>query len=501
MNFTVLHKYIFAFVFGLTSSFSLPPFGLFFLMPMGFIGLLLLLIYSHTKKEQFVLGYIFGFGHFLFSLNWIKNALMVEADKFEWLKPFALIGIPAILAIYIGCVAVISSMVRHRRVLLCWTFSITWTLCEILRSYFIFPFPWNLLGYASYVSNVISQFASVIGVYGLSFMLVMFSTVFITKSFKAIMSCIMMFIFIYSFGYYRLSNQSINNSEKLKVRIIHYTPTKHHFGDQDEWKTQIDDMIYLSNAEYQNTPDFIVWPEAVLPFKDSSMLIPAVMGLLPQGSWLISGADRVQDELYQTKYYNSMLSISSNGDIKSVYDKHILVPFGEYIPARWMFPSLIQKIAYGIGDFSVGEKYQLLEVNGKYAIPLICYEAIFTFFLNKFAIDKANMIINVTNDSWFGDSIGPKQHFEMVKFRAIEYGLPLIRAANGGISSVVNRYGIESISTGSKQNRALDVDVYIDKVKSTFYHENLLSLQILFCAISFITYSFIFFMIIRKHKA
>ncbi len=483
-------RLLICFCLGTIASLSLPPFGFLFFLPISFTALLHVLLTSKSKRLSFYYGWFFGFGYFLFSLSWIGNALMVEADKFAWMKPIALIGIPAFLGIYIGLVAFISSMVPNSKILSCWIFAITWTLAEVIRSYFIFPFPWNILGYSFYSSNELSQFASILGVYGLSFIAVLFSSIFITRSLKAILISILFMGTIYLFGSTRLSKQHVDNTDVLSVRIVHSGQLAHHLGDQDKLIKQIKDLIKLSSQAYKSRPDVIIWPEAIVPLEHGGNITKVLSDNLPKGSCLITGSDRISYTIDKYKYYNSIISIDPNGEIGSIYDKHILVPFGEYIPMRWLFPSIIQKVAYGIGDFSSGEGNNLINIDQIKALPLICYEAIFSFYLKKFQLSDVDFIINITNDSWFGDSIGPKQHFYMSKFRAIEYGMPLIRVANGGISGFIDKYGIDLIKIDDKQG--VVQDVYVPKMisEATFYQKYLHVIQAIFLIVSIISYIF-----------
>lgn len=485
---------------GSIASLSLPPFGFLFAFPVSLSPFLYILLSAETRKLRFYYGWLFGFGYFLFSLSWIGNALMVEADKFAWMKPIALIAIPAFLAIYIGCVSFISSILPNNKMLSCWIFAITWTLAEVIRSYFVFPFPWNLIGYAFYSSDELSQFASIIGVYGLSFIYVLFSSILVTRSFKCILFSVLCIGIIYSYGDFRLSAKELYNGEKMVVRIVHSGQLTHHLGNKDKLINQINDLIKLSNKEYSNAPDLIIWPEAIVPLETSSNIPSILSNNIPEGSWLVSGADRIGYGLDGQKYYNSMVSINANGHVDSIYDKHILVPFGEYIPMRSVFPSIIQKVAYGMGDFSAGEGGELLDVKQAKALPLICYEAIFSFYLNKFPLRDVSFIINVTNDSWFGDSIGPKQHFYMSKFRALEYGIPMLRVANGGISGLIDEYGVDIVKIDDNTGVVKDVEVPKVEHRPTFYQEYLYILQFIFLAISLLSYGFVIWVLYKPRN-
>jgi apolipoprotein N-acyltransferase len=153
------------------------------------------------------------------------------------------------------------------------------------------------------------------------------------------------------------------------------------------------------------------------------------------------------------------------------------VPFGEYIPLRWLFPKFIEKIAYGLGDLTLGKEFPLIKIGESYALPIICYEALFSTYISNFDLNKAEFIVNVTNDNWFGDSIGPHQHLAMARFRAIEYGKPLIRIANTGISAAFDRFGKNLDSIPLNHQGIIDLKIDITQRAKTFYGTNIVWLS------------------------
>lgn len=482
---------IYAFLLGiLSSSFALPSINHIILLPVA-LSLFLEILYNTHYKKRFRLGYSFGLGYFSISLSWIGNALLVEADKFAWLQPIALLLIPGVLAVYIGICCALTSFVKQTRLWLWLTFSTTWVALELVRSWFLIPFPWNLIGYSASYSLAFSQLASVVGIYGLSFIVMLVSTTFFTRSWRVILIMLTSLILITFWGTYRLSKTSADNmNSPFVVRIVQPNFAEHHFGDQSIRIKHINNLIEVSAGTADKAPDVIIWPEAVLPlYMNDDLLLKIIAHNLNTKNWLVSGADRVAFNNNVKTYHNSMISTNLEGKLASFYDKHILVAFGEYIPLRSLMPNYIEKIAYGMGDFTIGKDYTLLDIgSGIKAIPLICYEAVFSTFINNFAIDKASILINVTNDSWFGDSLGPYQHLSISRFRAIEYGKPLMRAANNGISAAFDSYGIELGTIPLNKRGYLDVQASTSNIK-TLYPQNMLLLQAFLCLLLFICYA------------
>jgi len=459
-----------SFLLGILASLALPPVGFIWVLPLALPIFLELLQRLPDKKSQFLFGWCFGYGHFIFSLSWIGNALMVEADKFAWMKPISLLGIPAFLACYIGVVAVITGFARSNRYMMWWMFALAWVLLELARSYLIFPFPWNLLGYSFAPSLVMSQFASVIGIYGLSWLLVLAGSVLFTRSVIAISLICLLMGSVYLWGYEYLKKEGVDEGF-ITLRLVQPSPPHHHLGDVNERASQIRKLVFLSQGQPSaSAPDAIVWPEGVLPLIGHDQVLKTIASLLPRESWLLTGADRVTNDHL---YHNSIISSTPEGDVASYYDKHILVPFGEYIPLRWLLPAFIEKVAYGMGDFTIGKEYSVIKVGDNYAVPLICYESLFSLFVNNFPLARAGFLLNVTNDDWFGDSLGPYQHLAMAKFRAIEYGKPLVRVANSGISMAVDFHGRELASIPLGASKAIDLQIKLVLKETTFYCANI----------------------------
>ncbi|MBS0236746.1 MAG: apolipoprotein N-acyltransferase [Proteobacteria bacterium] len=400
--------------------------------------------------------YIFALGYFITSLYWISYSLSIDAAKFGWLKPFSVLGIPALLALpysFVGLLCHISKTERYH-----WVFVHSWFLIEMLRSYI---FPVNLLGDMTMASIHFVQFASVVGVYGMTAVVLWLSGAIAGNKPKEIMVAMTVFIVIYAFGYHRLTNQEPVKFHDVEVLLVQPN-NPFNMGDDAVKQTSIDKLRELSSSiPYSGKQRYIIWPEASWPKALELLELPPdgpvkghivqwgeISMFIPGNNKLVFGYDRLaynynkaDNKFDKPIMHNSMAVLDNMGRVLSNYDKRLLVPFGEYVPMRWMLALLMEKVAYGQYDFSPGETSNLMDMGELKAIPLICYEAIFSHYLQSFDTDKADFMIAITNDSWFGAGLGPYQHFAMARMRTIEYGMPMMRAANDGITAVINPYG------------------------------------------------------------
>lgn len=541
-----LYRYISSIFLGFFFSLAFPPFDLFIFVPICLSSLLFITCKTSSIKERFMIGFCFGFGHFTTSLYWISNSLLVEPDKFLWLIPFALFGIPAGLSCIISILPIIwhpfikiflidakqqENLTYSKKVIFSLTcvlfFGSSWTMIELFRSY-AFDFPWNLIGYTSNASNKIMQLASVVGIYGLSFIISCFGFTFYTRNIAtiAIFSSIMIFAYIY--GEFRLQERgremnldpiygkqvcftesdneikteynnepeiierSLNQSDMKKgiyVRMVQPNIHELYNGDKQRGLAALRTLVELSKRKSEYDLDLIVWPESAFPFGFTGVnheIFQALSDVVPKNGFLITGTDRfTKDQNNKLQVFNSMVVIDNEGVIMGFYDKSILVPFGEYIPFQNLF-IFLDKITYGSISFSSNSSPKPLELSGfGYILPLICYEGIFSTLFFRQNPENVIFLLNITNDFWFGETLGPIQHFSMTKIRAIERGSTLLRVANNGISGVIDSYGIPILQ--SDLNTKCSIDLYLPIVEQkTFYDKN--SLLII------ITISFIFIM-------
>lgn len=481
-------KFIYIFLFGALAAIGFAPFNFFPATIISLCALFLFLEKSEGKKVTFWLGFCYGYGYFLAGIYWIAISLLVDAQKFAWLIPFALTLIPAVLALYFAFLALVYKKFRFK--LLSQNivfFAILWVIFEILRSILFTGFPWNLLGYSLFFSDYMVQSANIFGIYGLSFLAVIFSLTMVAitdktrlgKTFSSFL--ILSFAINFIYGYCYINKQNISLKDE-KIRIVQGNIKQDLKWDRYQKYQNLLKHIAISNASNKDDIKIVLWPETAVPyavFEDDEKLLAKIKEAVPQNGFLITGALRFKLDDAKIRIdnaYNSIFAIS-NDEIK-YYDKHHLVPFGEYVPLQKFLP-FIDKITDGAVGFSKGEGAKTVEIQGIKFSPLSCYEVIFP---NEI-IDKNNrpdILINTTNDAWFGNSSGPFQHFNMTRMRAIEYGISLARAANNGISAYIDPFGRVTSSILLNETGFIDVQMIRKLPETPFSKFGNLMLLVLF---------------------
>lgn len=406
-------------------------------------------------------GFWFGLGYFVVGLYWIGYAFLVDAPTFAWLMPFAVLGLPAYLALFTAAGFALARLLWTRDATRLLALAISLTVTEWLRGQLLSGFPWNSFGYALSEPLALAQTASLIGLWGMTFLAVaIFASpaVLIEGSTRgrrpwiAPVAALVLLAAMAVFGAVRLSLQPTVLT-KVKLRIMQpnlQQDVKFNYGAKAEVMQK-----YLTLSDRASGPqstgvsdaNILIWPESAFPFflTREADAMAQIADLLPKGTVLITGAVRAPDlppGVRITRAYNSIYVINHDGSVLSVYDKLHLVPFGEYLP----FQNLMEKLGFVQltrvqGGFIPGTRRRAMEIpNAPRALPLICYEAIFPGDITT-RDDRPGWIINLTNDGWFGISTGPYQHLQQMRLRAVEEGLPVVRAANTGISAVIDPSG------------------------------------------------------------
>ncbi len=483
MKFTVSKNknHLTTLIAGASLALIFAPFNLFFIGFFSISALFLIINNCQKYKSVFYCGLLFGFGFFLAGNYWIAIALLVDAKQHAWLIPFALTLIPLALATYITltCLSYKYAINRlkinqtYQKIII---FAILWLFFEILRANLFSGFPWNLIGYSWLFSIALSQIASIFGIYGLSFFAILcflLPTLFITSSGNKIsyvnllkagkqnqiffITIISLAVASFIFGYNKLSSTKLVTKD-YKIRIVQANIKQNLKWDPQEKFKNFIEHIKLSNKEDIDKVDMVVWSEASIPYaiNNDPDLMSALSQATPKEGILISGGIRANNN----KYWNSIF-VFNKGGIKSHYDKHHLVPFGEYIPLQNYVP-FIKKITQGSEGFSKGDGASHISINQDISIsPLICYEAIFTSYAVDKNSKKPDLLINLTNDSWFGNSTGPYQHLAMARMRSIEQNIPMIRVANSGISAYIDPLGRIKKKTKLNDKGIFDIELEV----------------------------------------
>ena len=416
-------------------------------------------------------GWWFGFGYFLAGLYWIGYAFLVDAPTFGWLLPIAVIGLPAVLAVYTALGVALARMLWVRGAVRILALGVALTASEWLRGHLLTGFPWNAFGYALTAPLALAQAASVCGIWGLTFIAIVVFASPATLSddrtetrrpWLPLALSIAVLAALGGFGAWRLARTPTRLVDGVHLRIMQPNLQQdvrfNYSAKQEVMNRYIALSSRASGPQSQGSQSLgsqslgmgdttqLIWPESPFPFflTHEADALAQITNLLPQGSVLITGAIRLADpdNPAQSGVYNSIDVIDHTGSIAAVYDKVHLVPFGEYLPFEHVLERLgLEELTQQRGGFLAGDRHRLIAIPGApTALPLICYEVIFPDEVIPPG-ERPGWIVNVTNDGWFGFSTGPYQHFQQARVSAIELGLPLARAANTGISAVVDPVG------------------------------------------------------------
>jgi len=405
-------------------------------------------------RPAFVVGWWFGFGYFLAGMWWIGSALLVEADSFAWALPFAVLGVPILLAFFYGFAAALARLFWSEGIGRIAALAFAFGLSEWLRSFVLTGLPWNAIGYAAMPVPLLMQSVSVVGLAGMNALAVfVFAIPALFAGGRHRLAGVALALLIVAmhvgFGAHRLAGAGGTSGETLSVRVVQPSvlmTEKFDSREQDEIFATLLGLSAAPPAAGHAPPALIVWPETSVPYilSERPDALAAIGETLGDGQILLAGAVRAEAGTQEqgNLYYNSVLAINDRGEIVAAVDKVHLVPFGEYLP----FTSALERVGLkqlvaGPMNFAPGVRRQAITlVNGLSAAPFICYEIIFPDLVSV-DVTSANIIVNITNDAWFGDTPGPYQHFRQARIRAVETGLPLVRAANTGISSAIDPFG------------------------------------------------------------
>ena len=475
-----------AFIVGALSCLALPPFHFVPILFVSFGALVCLMdgacfpVFDGAENSRypalrqrvstgFAVGWCFGFGQLLFGLYWISNALLVDAASFGWAVPLSAAALPAGLAFFPALGLVIAALFWSQGIGRVALLAIVWTAAEWGRGHVLTGFPWNLMGYVWIEVSPVLQSVSLVGIYGLSLITVLVAAAPAVladagwrrgQSWLAVGFCTLLITMIWVWGSARLAAAGNNVYPDVVIRIVQPNIEQRLKWRPDQRRTNFERHLNLTSALGSDTVTHVVWPEAATPYylgRDQLRRSEIAVRLEP-GQVLLTGALRAdQGPDGKSRYWNSFLALDHLGRIQTSYDKAHLVPFGEYLPLRSFLAQFgIKKITSGLGDYSAGTGRKTLQVPGAPPFsPLICYEVIFP---GNIVADQPRpaWLLNVTNDAWYGDSTGPYQHLAMAQVRAVEEGLPLVRAANTGISSIVDPYGRKVAQLGLGEGGILD---------------------------------------------
>lgn len=470
------------FLAGALAVLSLPPFSFFAVLFVSFTLLVWLLDGANGNPDSgflgrlrpaFWTGWWFGFGYFTGGLWWLGNALLIEAEEFAWALPIAVFGLPALLAIFYGLATAFARALWSDGLGRIFAVAAGFGLAEWLRSFVLTGFPWNAIGYGAMPVPLLMQSSALVGIFAMSALAVfVFSAPALIATRRGavpgLLLALVLLVAHAGFGYWRLSEPLPEADENIVVRLVQPSIDQSRKWDNAE-RTRIFETLISLTAEPSESgvmPTHVIWPETSVPFLLTSNpeALARIGQTLQDGQMLITGAVREEsgEAGSDKRYYNSIFTIDDEGQIVDAADKVHLVPFGEYLPLASLLQSLgLETIAHVPASFSSGSRRHTVPVgNERHFLPMICYEVIFP---SEMAAEgpPADFILNVTNDAWYGNTPGPHQHFLQAQLRAAETGMPLVRAANNGISAVTDARG--RVIAGMSQNVIGFVDVQLPK--------------------------------------
>jgi apolipoprotein N-acyltransferase len=454
-------RYATALALGAMLAAALPPVDL---TPLIFVVFPLLLWLDDGSNNPWAsarLGYVFGLGYFVAGMYWVAAALFVDIATFWWALPFAMVGLPALMAFYVALAMYAAAQARLRLKLsglagIC-AFAVALSAGEWLRGHLLTGLPWNLVGYvwAGGFPGALAmlQTTAWIGIYGLGFLTILAASLPAllgtpwliplppARRAMPVIAAALLILVPAASGAVRLTMLP-SATTGVWLRLVQPSIVETLKWDPNAVEANFHRLIELSAAPSEHKLSAVIWPEAAATFvleRDGAHRT-AIGAVAPPGSYVISGALHGPAQPSPlTHVWNSIDVIDPAGDIRAQYDKAHLVPFGEYMPMRSILP--FKKLTAGSIDLSAGPGPQTLAVSGLPPFtPLICYEAIFPGAVIDDGARPA-WILNVSNDAWYGRSSGPYQHFAMARTRAVEEGLPLVRVANNGITGVVDAQG------------------------------------------------------------
>ncbi len=409
------------------------------------IGLgFLFLLFSHPErlKAAFWLGWAGGAGYFAATLFWIVEPFFVDVARHGWMAPFALVFTAGGFALFWGAGSALAFWLGRGP----WTRAVAWAVClalmELTRSYILTGFPWALVGHV-WVGWAPMQLAAWVGPHGLTLLTLLLPPLLLVGWWSARIPAVALagiYGALYAAGLWQAATPLPPSEDRPVLRLVQPNAAQHLKWDPDHALRFFERQLDYTAAAADVRPDLIIWPETAVPtvlnraqwalerIGTAAATVPVVLGI---------------QRLDEAKAYNSLIVLGENGQLADLYDKHHLVPFGEYLPLGRVlniFGLSAFTAQQGFG-YTAGPGARTLDLGplGR-ALPLICYEAIFPQDLHAVP-ERADWLLQITNDAWFGQLTGPYQHLAQARLRAVEQGLPMVRVANTGVSAVIDARG------------------------------------------------------------
>jgi len=498
--------FLLPFLLGAITIFGFSPYN-FTLINFFSFSILLFLVLIVKKKTQskyrkkksnrhfFYLGCAFGFGFFLLGNYWISISLTHD-EIFKGLIPFAVILIPLFLSLFFGLAIFSVGPFCEKNIFYILLFSLVFSIFEFLRGNLLTGFPWNLISYTWSWSTESIQILSLLGTYALSLISVTFFCIpflffqnkIIKKNLILLLFFLTMFIGNYLYGLYKINNSTYKFDESIYVKIISPNFSLKDYNNQSEI-SQLKRLIKISDPK-KNKKTLFIWPEGIFYqsyLNDIKKYKNLFIDKFSENHLIALGINNFtnSNNLKKKKYFNSLVILNHKLDILSVYNKVYLVPFGEFLPFEETLSKFgLKKITHGYSSFSTGDIRKTINLgnnfNEKLILPLICYEIIYSGKIKR-KNQFPDLLVNISEDAWFGKSIGPYQHFSKAIYRSIEEGIFIARSANKGVSAFINPNGVvlKSLNTGESGNIELNFPYFDESTLFSNYGNKIFFLIIL----------------------
>ncbi len=511
-RFTIL--YFIPFIIGSLSVFSFQPFNFtivnFFILPTFFYLLIFIKKRSKStyrkkpyKKNLFIFGTAFGFGFFLSGIYWITNSLTFD-ENFRIFIPFSLILIPLFLSLFFSLPTLMIGPYLNLKFSSILLFAGSFAFSDYLRSKILSGFPWNLWSYSFSWALEIIQILNIIGLFAFNLIsitlfiipIILFFKIGIIKKIISILFLTLFLFLFYIYGNYSINlNQKYlsNTNDKFNVKVVSPNLMLEYGLGKKEINERLDKLIRYSSPQ-KNIKTLFVWPEGVFSgysYNEVTEFKTKFSKYFNNNHYILFGINRFSKS--HNRFFNSLIIVNNKFEILQEYKKQKLVPFGEFLPFENLLNKFgLKKITEGHGSYLKGTNQKNLLLDNLNILPLICYEIIFSEFIQQ-SNNNTNLIINISEDGWFGDSIGPHQHFAKAIFRSVEHNSFLLRSANKGISAIINNKG--EVLKKLQLNEAGNIELEVPLIKSKNKTKNDLIFFVLL-----ITYIFIFINFYKKNN-
>jgi len=487
LNKHLYNEYIFLIFLGGATSLSLPPFNYFIINFLTFTLLFLFLVKKSESQKNviyfFLYGWLFGFGYFASSLYWISISLTFD-QSFKYLIPITIILIPAFLGLFYGFITFCFIIIKSKKIVSAFiSFSLIFGIIEFIRGFILTGFPWNLIAYSFSNQIEVLSITSIIGTYGFNLLCISIFTspaiIILRKSKKNIIISVLfltlpLFFYIYGSSYKEKFNIADEIKYDYKIRVVGSNIGLERFYSNLDSVSVIEDLIEISNP-IENEKTIFIWPEGILPDVSQAELINynwLFKEKFSKNHLLVLGINSQTTNDGFKKYYNSLSIYDNNLNLLNFYNKINLVPFGEFLPFENLLNQIgLKTVTNNYQSYSKGKVRKIIHINYKNfklkILPLICYEIIYSGKI--FDNYNFDLIVNISEDGWFGNSIGPKQHFVHSIFRAVESGKYILRSANNGIAAIINPLGVveQKVDYGKSG--------YVDFIESRVIKETIFS--------------------------